>query len=121
MKANEVRVGNIVGYENIQYRIDGISNDYPFLDTIEFGVGVVEWKDLEPIEIYERFLLRNGFEKTFKEHETRFIKNGFVICKFKNENHFIFQGWRSFPVIVRSIHHLQNLYYDLVGSELTIV
>ena len=43
---NEVRLGNLVRYEGKEYRLAGITKDYPYLDTIEFGAGVVEWKDL---------------------------------------------------------------------------
>lgn len=125
MKANEVRIRNIVSYKNKAYKIYSISNDYPFLDSIldsiEFEACVVEWKDLQPIEIYELFLLQNGFEKITKEYETRFTKMDFVIVKFKNENHYTFQGWRALPVTLMFVHQLQNLYYSLVGSELTIV
>ena len=58
----EVRIGNLVSYEGKEYKIEGISKDYPFLDTIEFGAGVVEWKDLEPIPLTEERLLKFGFE-----------------------------------------------------------
>ena len=53
MKPTDVRKGNCVEYDNRIFRIDTISDEFPTLDTSEFGVGVVDWQNLNPVKINE--------------------------------------------------------------------
>lgn len=134
----EVRIGNLVSYEGKEYKIEGISKDYPFLDTIEFGAGVVEWKDLEPIPLTEAWLLTFGFTKVesvsfYWDAKAVFVKNDYAIFYHVNEGirfgfengitRFIdksFQYKNGNGIIneITYIHQLQNLYFALTNTEL---
>lgn len=131
----EVRIGNLVSYEGKEYRIAGIYKDYPFLDTIEFGAGVVEWKDLEPIPLTEERLLKFGFEKrkgnkfpTLKVKGSRFYTsrfnyfrvNVFQRCLTVQYSSNVKDKENDLYTIdnIQSIHQLQNLYFALTNKEL---
>jgi len=88
---NECRLGNLVRYEGKEYVLTGIARDYPFIGTIEFGVCVVEWKDLEPIE----------FDKKYENKVLSDI--------------WFYDDWNG-----KYVHQLQNLYFALTGNELTL-
>jgi len=63
MKANELRIGNLVSYDGRIFEIDTIAKEFPTLNTIEFGIGVVDWENIEPIPLPEEWLIKFGFEK----------------------------------------------------------
>lgn len=60
MKLNhkEFRVGNLVEYDGRVFEIDSVSEVLPTLNTIEFGIGVVDWNNLKPIPLNEDWLVR---------------------------------------------------------------
>lgn len=107
----EVRIGNLVSYEGKEYRIAGIYKDYPFLDTIEIGAGVVEWKDLEPIPLTEGWLFKFGFKKS-----TAWYRNGQHAVNPTIANTYEFKN-----IVIKEVdyvHELQNLYFALTNKEL---
>lgn len=120
MKANQLRIGNWVFYDRRPFKIYGISKEYPFLDTIEFGVGVVEWKDLQPIELTEEILLSCGFEEKgtiFRINKN--TENEFDVCiKLKTKELYFGGTFRSYQI--NNLHQLQNIVFDLTGEELKI-
>ena len=111
----EVRIGNLVMYKEKEYKIEGISKDYPFLDTIEFGAGVVEWKDLEPIPLTGDKLIGMGFRKSMRKNNYTTYTKGYHrvaiydggSCSLRNHRHSFYY-----------IHTLQNLYFALTNKEL---
>ena len=108
MDAREVRIGNYVKYENKVYQIDTISKELPTLNTIEFGIGVVEWKDLQPIKFYAGLWEDIGLQTNIFAERSRFII-------YKNGNEFIFEYDDC-----EYLHELQNLYFALTRKELNI-
>jgi hypothetical protein len=130
MKASEVRIGNLVKYDKRVFEIDVIAHVFPTLNTAEFGIGVVDWNNIEPIPITEEWLfkfgfhLRDGFSNTFKldveKHQydcskiTYSEKEG--LLRFSNGKE---KGTTLIPHI-KYVHQLQNLYFALTGEELTI-
>lgn len=128
--AQEVRIGNWVTYEGKAYRIHAISEELPFLDTIEFGIGVVGWKDLEGIPLTEESLLDLGFEKTddygdqfyyaLKNHGQRH----YYICFDHDDISFWLSVLGSCTSLIydaenfQFVHQLQNLFHSLTGQEL---
>jgi hypothetical protein len=111
MKANELRIGNKVKYDGRVFKIHSLSEEYPTLNTIEFGIGVVDWNSLEPIQLTEEWLLMLGFKPLQKDWQKKGLiihtrKRGFIVRK-------------SIPQI-HHVHQLQNLHYALTGEELTL-
>jgi hypothetical protein len=126
MKANELRIGNLVTYENKTHKIFGISEQYPFLDTIEYGAFVVEWYDLKPIPLTEDWLLKAGFEVVYDSEFTKrldFIKDNRFDFFINKQNETLsgirFKG-NTFFNEAKHVHQLQNIYFALTGEELAI-
>lgn len=116
---NEVRLGNWVQYDGKHFQLAAISEEYPFLNTVEFGHGVVEWKDLQPIPLTGEILLKCGaidLTGIFLIKLSAIEKIGYNI----DNGRFWLEGPRGFLVIksIDNLHQLQNLYFALTGQEL---
>lgn len=111
MKANELRIGNIIGsiHTDITWKVDlflfnEIFDDQTYLDH------------LKPIPLTEEWLINFGF------YNSERLKNSFI----KNGVHIYIQDtafWYDLAndsIEVKTIHQLQNLYFALTGEELTM-
>ena len=115
MKANELRIGNWVKYEGRHFQMYVIAKDLPFLDTMEFGDGVVEWKDIEPIPLTEEWLIKFGFEKG----GNWFDEGGMIELKEKEDAYVMLEdSYYHCSQDLFYVHQLQNLYFALTGQEL---
>ena len=127
MKANELRIGNLVKYQLESWKISSIFKDGP-LELVRFEIyKIANLKEFEPIPLTEEWLLKFGFEER-KESENFskwFIGENpvthdwlFFIKQFKDENKFFFQnGFHKLDYL----HQLQNLYFALTNNELEIL
>lgn len=116
----ELRIGNSVMYDNRIFQISAITDEFPLLNTPEFGIGVVDWNNLHPIPITEEALVKMGFEKRGNDwhigfnpitHDWLFYivwLDGYESPFYKNGHHHI-----------KYIHQLCNLYHSLTQTELT--
>lgn len=142
LQANEFRIGNLVKYEGNVYAIDSISKEFPTLNTMEFGVGVVDWDNIEPIPLTEEWLVKFGFEplpfanilnsynKSIGRNRILSVTN----CGTPNEMIWICELNATDSekiddlVCIRNydydkythVHQLQNLYFTLTNEELTL-
>jgi hypothetical protein len=130
MKANELRIGNLVKYDNRIFKIDSISTVFPTLNTDEFGIGVVDYNNIEPIPLTEDWLLKFGFENYKPANANRYFKEGiyprsFAFQFYKNGR--VDFWYNDFNVgnlnrikynLLEYVHQLQNLYFALTGKEL---
>ena len=132
MKASELRIGNIVVFNNTTNIIYGIkySNAY----YVRFAEMWLNMEDIEPILLTEELLLKFGFEEwdikgewvfekvIFKDFD---IEKKMIICSSgtcsleEQENHpdvdvqkFIIRQ------DIKYVHQLQNLYFALTGKDL---
>jgi hypothetical protein len=133
MKANELRIGNLVYYRSSDS--DQWTNDLP----IEDGFEIDSADEYKPIPLTEEWLLKFGFEKgvsklmDFVKSELDFtIEGNECICYgvYKDGDEFTFnvshsgeihenEGWRIL-LYIRYVHQLQNLYFALTAQELKI-
>lgn len=126
MKANELRIGNIVKDAKQDYQgvVTGILSDYLAQVTYPSGVTAKEYpEELAPIPLTEDWLLRAGFERDrtlsgISFHNFRF--NDIELYAPDKE------GWCAaycsydiFKLSIKYVHQLQNLYFALTGDELT--
>ena len=113
----EVRIGNLVMYEGKLYKIEGVSKDYPFLDTIEFGAGVVEWKDLEPVIINENWLSKMCFKRSDK-YDYRWEFEDWLLLDVDDFTVCIFESWMGNNV--KHVHQLQNIIFEITRKDLKL-
>jgi hypothetical protein len=122
MKANELRIGNLVLTDRnnsiktiVEVRLFMSSVEYISTDTNYKHQSMVDYERLIPIPITEDWLLKFGFE-----HDSDLVNS---LCKsgiwfnVKNmEATFLSQKLRK----INYVHELQNIYFSLTGEELTI-
>jgi hypothetical protein len=66
---NQLRIGNLVEYKSRIYKIWGITEECPILDTKEFKFGEVKWEDLKPVLISEELKFNFRVSKAEYAHE----------------------------------------------------
>lgn len=127
MKANELRIGNMVQlyrrpsdkdksvysvkdilkHKNIYF----VSLSDDFMVNIETGIG--------PIPITKEWLIKFGFSKSYPDGEESFgywDLNNVEFLDFENGEFEI----NSTAFIFKYVHQLQNLYFVLTGEELKL-
>jgi hypothetical protein len=128
IKANELRIGNIVEYEFPGYR-------YP--QDAEWGEYTIKHKDIEdcdliwfrPIPLSEERLIKFGFEKKIDNNfRSGDVFNWQIIVNKKDVDFIMLSSnftlrldqLKYFRPIVKMnfVHQLQNLYFALTGEEL---
>ena len=137
IKAGDVMLNNWVEYDGKYYQISALSEEYPFLNTDAFGVGVVTYRNIKGIPLTDDILLKAGFEKRNTRQPTyRLDTIELTNVEFWDEdsdgNEFSFKEWKlselyhsdlfyykSFPSI-NYLHQLQNLFKSLTGNDLKI-
>jgi len=135
MKAEELRIGNLVGIENTaihangcnhleaRFEIEEIRNESVHFKGFAYGEFL---KDLKPIPLTEEWLIRFGFEKIDNPNNTPtwvWLKNGerWFIETCKNKDIFLKGlGFGGNQVNTNYVHQVQNLYFAITGEELTI-
>lgn len=135
MKANELRIGNLVKATVINdgkiLSVNEIINDngrYILYFNQKAGDFL---KDCEPIPLTEEWLLKFGFNQCFNEYHMLFSDNIFsldiviendvyypVICSMPKNIFLSEQRIRLHSI--QYVHQLQNLYFALTGEELTL-
>jgi hypothetical protein len=136
MKASELRIGNLVKYDNRIFEIDSIAKVFPTLNTDEFGIGVIDYNNIEPIFLTIEWLLKIGFVYQEKNQwfELNVIKED--LEKDIYDLSIISLGdIDTIPAIwignfaknigfdvadnkCTYVHQIQNLYFALTGKEL---
>jgi hypothetical protein len=127
MKANELRIGNLVNSQRGISRIVEISNteiSYVHFQIPDEEIGLWEDGKVEPIPLTADWLLKFGFEK--EKYPDCFVYDNFVV--FVNTGTvigmpigklYVSTGLVSYTVPLEYVHQLQNLYFALTGKELT--
>lgn len=114
MKANELRIGNLINKwilgEYVPYKVD--------IDCLE-NIGDTNF-DVQPIVLTEEWLLKFKFRGQFYFYHDNFC------CKLEK----LTKGWEARFIVapnvsrilthINYVHELQNLYYCLTGQELEI-
>jgi hypothetical protein len=108
MKTQDLRIGNLLtNFKNETEKVSGL--DLKIWSNTEIP------EQIKPIQLTEEWLIKFGFE--WKNHGLRLdifcIRqeiNGYVIY-LSNESH-------NFKIDIKHVHQLQNLYFELTGSEL---
>jgi len=130
MKANELRIGNLVKYQDD-------STLFTVIEINNGGIGVknteqdtcMEYDFFEPIPLTEEWLLKFGFIKdNCGLYYLKCIdeeKNNFWIKDQSQEKWGIalnlFDKYECYLNDIQYVNQLQNLYFALTGEELQII
>lgn len=135
MKASELRIGNYVDLINRSHHIHLPYGGIFKVGPIEFFKAKLydadknfaiqgshidaDIKDLSPIPITTEWLEKFGFGEDVTNYEWR-TNNGFCIDTFSDIPGFwLLSSYRE-NTKVQYVHQLQNLYFALTGTELTL-
>ena len=117
MKAEELRIGNLIQWENdsiieiinvINSKAIGLESDIPtdFLTPIKF---------FKPIPLTEDWLIKFGFEKI----GVNYSLDEFIIYVRISDKKMVYRT-SHYSIELRHVHQLQNLYFALTGKELKL-
>jgi hypothetical protein len=128
MKTNELRIGNLVNYNNLANSVRGIDETY--IELFDNTYAYID--NIEPIPLTEDWLIKFGFEikrdGEFLQADLC-IRDEFYLCCYDLTDSFDISyqyrnddGIDSIPVLMdlQFVHELQNLYFALTGKELKI-
>ena len=114
MKANELRIGNLIDRQDYICKVTKIEEGGIITEPLEYKGEMFVKQGVEPIPLTEEWLVKFGFKKGSKgwfktySHKTEV---SVITCKF---NFYMYKH------ICNYVHQLQNLYFALTGEELTI-
>lgn len=134
MKSTELRIGNIVTdefYESTKTIIEVESIDERGInleieDDGNYPECAQNWIEpyyrfdvLRPIPLTEEWLIKFGF---IEEEINNFVlrDNNIIFTIHRNlvTGEFMWGRQINYSRLIKSLHHLQNLYFTLVGSEI---
>jgi hypothetical protein len=112
MKANELRIGNLVLDYGIITEINGFL--ITRLEEINRQHKIVV--NISPIPLTEEWMTKLGFSLKEDNQENEYFEKGHVKLIFFRNSHKTFHV--IFGTDIYHVHQLQNLYFALTGEEL---
>jgi hypothetical protein len=118
IQANELRIGNfLINGLGEEFRANGYTIAHIMIAHATLG-------EIKPIPLTEDWLLKMPPEIGEWDSETEmfyFEKSEFIIEKLSN-GYFVFRPYSTcnFDVKLKSVHHWQNLFFALTGTELEL-
>lgn len=126
MKANEIRISNLIQWEDESEEIISIKSiihDSADEYLVKFAGGSAQLAEFKPIPLTEEWLLKFGFEieKDPRVDHWHFGINPYtqdwmILIKSLGAGFFYQNGYFRIPYV----HSLQNLYFALTGEELEL-
>lgn len=144
MKANELRIRNLIQWEDESEEIISIKSIIHDSDdeyTVKFTGGWAQLAEFKPIQLTEEWLLKFGFVKENNRQSTKhseYFSKEIYDCKYSFSFAYFRDDWgfyhsytdapndndnNKYDFIscgIKYVHQLQNLYFALTGEELTI-
>jgi hypothetical protein len=124
MTTNELRLGNYLWWDYLGDNVIVTS-----IDTLQISLdrserAMIDIEELKPIPLTEEWLLTFGFEQqTWAGLKTDSYEKGIYQLSKVGGEHTMYQLSSNHLMLVvfpESVHQLQNLYFALTGTELTI-
>ena len=131
IQATELRIGNFIGM-NLEEYPNNFFTSLEIGETMKVYEGLITLKganikrvetsfmyvdDFEPIPLNEDWLVRLGFISN--PYFDRYEKDSFHIEHDATQGYSQFWNSRA-GVTFKTVHHLQNYYHALTGTELTL-
>jgi hypothetical protein len=113
MKANELRIGNLIYKHKFEGTFTHIvtSKDLEIIENSD-PKSILYVKNYSPIRLTEEWLVRFGFE----EGQTGYYSIGDIIVSIEGQVYF--GSNEEWIAEVFFVHHLQNLIHSLTQTEL---
>jgi hypothetical protein len=126
IQSNELRIGNNIFYNGNKNEIGVVTEIKQSFDPIIQYVGIngrqdlyYQTKHIKPIPLTEGWLVRFGFFKHNNAYVLEKPKENSINFQFSIWNDFTYNS-SEFPIELKHVHELQNLYWVLCGKELTL-
>jgi len=136
LTANELRIGNIVGCKSaVDSDVERVVHSIGF-GGINLYVGLIEgeylstpefeFRSMVGVPLTEEWLLKFGFEdNSYSQFSKKVGSDCYLQVSFKEYacvtlTEFVEIADHSFTSICKHVHQLQNLYFALTQTELTI-
>ena len=140
MKANELRIGNIVTdvfYEHFktEIKVDSVNSKGINLEITDDGnwpelsqhfiTPVYGFEKLHGIPLTPEILEKCGFLKCINADDAVLFKKQYFEIEYmefasEQNNGFYYDNNTPYELHIKSLHQLQNLYFALTGEELEI-
>ena len=123
---NELRIGNLVECFGTREIIAIKKHKIKVQHESKYGNFIIEWcpitsLSLEPIPLTEEWLLKLGFSEIGGCNEKDFTNGDYnIFINSIGEVNFLFFREGDWYQKISYVHQLQNLYFALTGSELTV-
>ena len=128
MKINELRYFNYVYLNGHTHPIRQISGFHAYhhphpMVEIENVSGLYGIHTIEPIQLTSKLLIKLGFCR-YENSPNKFLSkrvNGLrlmIRMDMFDSNRFFFVMNQNWIIDIKSVHHLQNLFFSLTGEEL---
>ena len=122
---NELRINNLVYYNNKHNEI-GIITEIktsliPKIDYVGINNRIdiyYQTKHINPIPLTEDWLLKFGFDNKHNKDKFTIITKGKLNYE---KGRTYFNSWTILEKQPDYVHELQNLYFALTGTELTLI
>ena len=121
MRNNELRIGNLILFDNKPVEITGIPKTGLNFGKAGFAVSINEF--FQPIPLTEEWLLKFGFKLDMLNFNWNAAIGENEIGDFKLSLRYSERvGWffQSKCTIIKYVHQLQNLYFAITSEELKL-
>lgn len=123
MEATELRLNNLLMYDDIIVPIIGMENSSESVLVKINPETAVDYKKLKPIALTAEWFSKLGFKEAYRSPtRIRFDLPNYCRYDFDLDSNKILEGFLFFGNYIkcRYLHQLQNIYYTLTGEELKI-
>lgn len=115
MTPKDLRIGNLVKVGQAMVTVESVCDDCINFDRNTYRCYNAD--QISGIPLSEEWLIRLGFNRQTSEHYYIFHKDKVLFSIYNST--LVIEGGHM-PVQLKYVHQLQNLYFALTGSELTI-
>lgn len=121
LKESDLRIGNFIKVISVTKTFDSFITQAKGYDIVRIEEKSFNYWNYEPVILNEDWLLKFGFKKTIGSSESDFTNGVYnIFINSLGEVNFYFFKEGDWYQKIDYVHQLQNLYFALTGSELTV-
>ena len=121
LKESDLRIGNFIKVISSTKTFDSFITQAKGYDIVRIEEKSFNHWNYEPVVLNEEWILKFGFKRIEGNCERNYTNGVFhVFINSLNEVNFNFFPNFEWYKKIKYVHELQNLYFALTGSELTV-